>query len=59
MTLSDPTTEPIATATTKAACGAWPGKAQNPTLNHCTKIMRYIEPHGHMVSRTTDAISQW
>ena len=27
MTLSDPTTEPIVTATTKAACGAWPGKA--------------------------------
>jgi hypothetical protein len=26
MTLSDPTTEPIAAATTKAACGAWPGK---------------------------------
>lgn len=25
MTLSDPTTEPIAAATTKAACGAWPG----------------------------------
>jgi hypothetical protein len=25
-TLSDPTTEPIAAATTKAACGAWPGK---------------------------------
>ena len=24
--LSDPTTEPIAVATTKAACGAWPGK---------------------------------
>lgn len=24
--LSDPTTEPIPTATTKAACGAWPGK---------------------------------
>ena len=24
-TLSDPTTEPIPTATTKAACGAWPG----------------------------------
>ena len=24
MTLSDPTTEPIAAATTKAACGAWP-----------------------------------
>jgi hypothetical protein len=23
--LSDPTTEPIAAATTKAACGAWPG----------------------------------
>jgi hypothetical protein len=23
--LSDPTTEPIAVATTKAACGAWPG----------------------------------
>jgi hypothetical protein len=25
--LSDPTSEPIAAATTKAACGAWPGKA--------------------------------
>jgi len=25
MTLSDPTTEPIAAATTKAASGAWPG----------------------------------
>lgn len=25
--LSDPTTEPIPVATTKAACGAWPGKA--------------------------------
>ena len=24
MSLSDPTTEPIPTATTKAACGAWP-----------------------------------
>lgn len=24
--LSDPTSEPIAAATTKAACGAWPGK---------------------------------
>ena len=24
--LSDPTNEPIAAATTKAACGAWPGK---------------------------------
>jgi hypothetical protein len=24
--LSDPTTEPIAQATTKAACGAWAGK---------------------------------
>ena len=23
---SDPTTEPIAAATTKAACGAWPGE---------------------------------
>jgi hypothetical protein len=23
--LSDPTSEPIAAATTKAACGAWPG----------------------------------
>jgi hypothetical protein len=23
---SDPTTEPIPAATTKAACGAWPGK---------------------------------
>jgi hypothetical protein len=25
--LSDPTPEPIPAATTKAACGAWPGKA--------------------------------
>jgi hypothetical protein len=25
LTLSDPTTEPIPKATTKAACGAWPG----------------------------------
>ena len=25
--LSDPTTEPIPAATTKAACGAWPGTA--------------------------------
>jgi hypothetical protein len=27
LTLSDPTTEPIPAATTKAACGAWPGKS--------------------------------
>ena len=27
LSLSDPTTEPIPAATTKAACGAWPGKA--------------------------------
>jgi len=27
LSLSDPTTEPIAAATTKAACGAWPGKS--------------------------------
>ena len=26
LALSDPTTEPIAIATTKAACGAWPGR---------------------------------
>lgn len=26
LSLSDPTLEPIAAATTKAACGAWPGK---------------------------------
>jgi hypothetical protein len=25
LTLSDPTQQPIAAATTKAACGAWPG----------------------------------
>jgi len=25
LSLSDPTKEPIAAATTKAACGAWPG----------------------------------
>ena len=29
LALSDPTTEPIAAATTKAACGAWPGKPGN------------------------------
>ena len=27
LALSDPTPEPIPAATTKAACGAWPGKA--------------------------------
>lgn len=27
LSLSDPTTEPIAAATTKSACGAWPGNA--------------------------------
>ncbi|MBU6400266.1 MAG: hypothetical protein KGS61_08095 [Verrucomicrobia bacterium] len=27
LAFSDPTTQPIAKATTKAACGAWPGKA--------------------------------
>ena len=26
LSLSDPTTEPIPAAATKAACGAWPGK---------------------------------
>ena len=26
LAFTDPTTEPIAAATTKAACGAWPGK---------------------------------
>jgi len=26
LSLSDPTAEPIPAATTKAACGAWPGK---------------------------------
>jgi hypothetical protein len=32
--LSDPTTKPIAAATTKAACGAWPGQSspQGPHL---------------------------
>lgn len=30
LSLSDPTTELIPAATTKAACGAWPG-SQNPT----------------------------
>src|SRR5258707_1216912 len=29
LTLSDPTTEPIPAATTKAACGAWPGNRQS------------------------------
>ena len=29
--LSDPTTEPIPSATTKAAAGAWPGPASAPT----------------------------
>jgi hypothetical protein len=27
LALSDPTTEPIPVATTKAACGAWPGQS--------------------------------
>jgi hypothetical protein len=27
LSLSDPTSEPIAAATTKAACGAWPGRS--------------------------------
>jgi len=27
LSMSDPTTEPIPAATTKAACGAWPGKS--------------------------------
>jgi len=27
LSLSDPTPDPIPTATTKAACGAWPGKS--------------------------------
>jgi len=27
LSLSDPTTDPIPVATTKAACGAWPGQA--------------------------------
>jgi len=27
MAFSDPSVEPIAAATTKAACGAWPGKS--------------------------------
>jgi hypothetical protein len=30
MTLSDPTAEPIAVASTKSACGAWPG---NPSTS--------------------------
>lgn len=29
LALSDPTTEPIPAATTKAACGAWPGTKQD------------------------------
>lgn len=29
LALSDPTTEPIPAATTKAACGAWPGMKVN------------------------------
>ena len=29
LALSDPTTEPIPTATTKAACGAWPGARES------------------------------
>lgn len=28
LSLSDPTTEPIPAATTKAACGAWPGQGK-------------------------------
>ena len=28
LAFSDPTTEPIPAATTKAACGAWPGRTE-------------------------------
>ena len=28
LSLSDPTTEPVPAATTKAACGAWPGQGK-------------------------------
>ena len=28
LALSDPTADPIPAATTKAACGAWPGRAE-------------------------------
>ena len=31
LSLSDPTTEPLAAATTKAAAGAWPGAAAGKT----------------------------
>jgi len=32
MSLSDPTTQPIAMATTKAACGAWPGESESEKI---------------------------
>jgi hypothetical protein len=31
LAFSDPTSEPIPTATTKAACGAWPGSVEITT----------------------------
>ena len=33
LSLSDPTVEPIAKATTKAACGAWPGLQSDPSTS--------------------------
>jgi hypothetical protein len=33
LSLSDPTTEPLPAATTKAAAGAWPGAALPPIAN--------------------------
>ena len=32
MSLSDPTTQPIAKATTQAACGAWPGEPESEKI---------------------------
>ena len=45
MVFSDPTESPIDQAPGKGACGC---------LSRGGGVMRYIEPHGHMVSRTTD-----
>ena len=50
LSLSDPTAEPIAHATTQGRRRRVAGRLAVAGIN----LMRYIEPHGHMVSRTTD-----
>ena len=52
MLLSDPTTEPLAALDRKSALGAYDRSAPGGAL------MKYIDHHAHMVSRTTDDYQQ-